>query len=87
MEIQLNDRYKLKTIDRHNWALCRLPEQKDGVNRKEDYYQPISFYACLKQGLVDILDSAEIMLSMETRQECMDWLEKIREIASEIKQK
>lgn len=73
MEIQLNDKYRLKTIDYNNWALQRFGVSKTG----KELWRSFCYYADLRSALRRALDSPEMMMDMETKEDHMKWLEHI----------
>ena len=72
MEIKINDKYRLKTIDRNNWAL-----QKFSVVSEEPLWTSFCYYADLRSALRRALDSPEMMMDMETKEDHMEWLKHI----------
>jgi len=83
MIIDLNEKYRLNTIDSRNIAL-----QEAGTNMKTGLpiWRNRSYYRTLSDGLSDCLHDAVFIEKIETKKELSDWLEKIRKIAQEIKE-
>ena len=80
MLIQLNKKYRLKTVDEYNIALQTVKKSKDGT----EYWTSVSFYGSLRDAFNSILDSARFTKSIRGKKEHILWMAGIKKISDQI---
>jgi hypothetical protein len=82
MIIQLNDKFRIVTLDSRNWALQRLNvAKKEGA---EDKWVNVSYFSSLTNALHNALTDPVVYMDMKTKKECEEWLENIKTISDNL---
>ena len=84
MIIRLTERYRIYSMCPRNWTLQKLSTSK---KTGELYWRGISYFGSLSHALTDALESPRFYLDIETKKECQEWLDKIKETSESITNK
>lgn len=81
MEIQINKKYRLVSLDANNIGLQKLGKDKDGADRWDNLY----YYGNLTSALRAITDSCEFVHNCKDLEDLKKHLDRIDEIKEEFK--